>query len=199
MKKNRLQAVLFCALAKQKGNVACAAGCAIPHRRGCAFSKAKEASPARRADKRGLNPLLSITPAIGRTRLPATASKFIPHSRGKICDAKTSRHRRLAHDPGGGSATDVRLAPIVLVKATILPARLFWGAPRQGCSDPAGWAAAGNRDFTFTRAARPEGSGVIHKRGETIGFFLLCARRAGDVPHFGGKHLPAAQAMFSFI
>lgn len=147
----------------------------------------------------GPNPLLSITPAIGRTRLPATASKFIPHSRGKICDAKTSRHRRLAHDPGGGSATDVRLAPIVLVKATILPARLFWGAPRQGCSDPAGWAAAGNRDFTFTRAARPEGSGVIHKRGETIGFFLLCARRAGDVPHFGGKHLPAAQAMFSFI
>ena len=185
---------------QRKGNVTCAAGCAIPHRRGYAFSKAKEmCGCAPQAHKRGLNPLLSITPAIGRTRLPATASKFIPHSCEKICDAKTSRHRCLAHDPGGGSATDVRLAPIVLVKATILPARLFWRAPRQGCSDPAGWAAAGNRDFTFTRAARPEGSGMIHKRGETIGFFLLCARRAGDVPHFGGKHLPAAQAMFSFI
>lgn len=134
-------------------------GVRFPTAGGVLFPKQRKRRLRGGRTRGGLNPLLSITPAIGRTRLPATASKFIPHSCGKICDAKASRHRRLAHDPGGGSATDVRLAPIVLVKATILPARLFWGAPRQGCSVPAPWAATGNRNLIFACAACPHKTG----------------------------------------
>ena len=74
----------------------------------------------------------------------------------------------------------------------------FWGAPRKRCSDPADRAAAGNRYFTFTPAARPEGSGVIRKRGETIGVSplvrpprrrnVLCFAKASPC---GGKPRPS--------
>ena len=67
-----------------------------------------------------LRPLLRITPAGRRSWLPATANKFV-HILWKnlICD-NVARFG-FAPDPGGGSADDVRLVPIVRVKATLRP------------------------------------------------------------------------------
>ena len=92
-----------------------------------------------------------------------------------------SRQFGFAPDPGGGSAGDVRLMLTVSVKAMLRPGAVRARGVRR---TPLGWQpipclpqwqSGGRRkvSLTLTRAARPEGRGVIDKRGETMGFAPL--------------------------
>ena len=118
-------------------------------------------APARRGRARGgLNPLLSITPAGRRSRVPATANKFF-HILWKNLFAITSRRFGFPPDPGGGSAGDVWLMPAVRVKATLRPGAgaPLWGGSQSPACRNGNWVADGRRHLLLRtqRVLKEEG------------------------------------------